>query len=592
MPDFVYMIETRLSPEQQTALKLVQQIARDNGMNVYLTGGTVRDFFTGQQIRDLDFSVQGNALNLLQDFQKAGAQVQGSNEKLQVLHLLLPGRVRAEISSTRTERFEKPSKPEVLPGTMVEDLRRRDFSANSMALSLNPGSFALFMDPLNGVADIEAKVLRLVHNYGFYEDPSRMIRAARFMTRLGWTMEERTRARYEAAKENNYIEAISKSAIGYELEQVMHEPDPLATMRALEEEGYLKLLYPGWTPSKVDEAALARIAETRDKLAALGLSADASMANAEFLTKRMPESDLHAMQKMMPRKGFVDAWRKQEDEAKELAKRLTGKEADTPSHTWKLLMSAKPEAILYLAVTTKQQSVTDKLESFFLIWPQYRQRMPYAMMGELRITPQLPVYQKLLDEMFLLMLDGKLSTEEELRAYLEPHSPPLPAPTPSMGRRGRGKKAVKAKAVKAPATSASRRTESAQKAEPAATEPLAKAAAATVGAKTSSTTSDKKKSAQVMPAKASAAKAAKPQQKAAKKKAVTAKVVAKPKSKSAPKPKVVGKPKAKAKAHPAPKKKPSAKPQPGRAKSKAATKKPAKKAPSKKATSKKSTKHR
>ncbi len=151
-----------------------------------------------------------------------------------MLYMLLPGRVRAEIASTRAEKFDKPSKPEIHPATMVEDLRRRDFTSNAMALSLNEGSYALLMDPFNGVADIENKHLRILHNYSFYEEPSRMLRAVRFISRFGWTMDERTQARYDAAKENNYIDAVAKPALGYELEQVVHEPDPLAAMRALE----------------------------------------------------------------------------------------------------------------------------------------------------------------------------------------------------------------------------------------------------------------------------------------------------------------------------------------------------------------------
>ena len=471
MPDFLYMLETRLTPEQQAGLRLVQQVARDHQMNVYLTGGSVRDLLTGFQVRDLDFSVQGNALKLQKDLEKAGAQLQGMNEDLRTLYMLLPGRVRAEIAATRSETFEKPSKPTIqTPVTIYEDLRRRDFAANAMALSLNPGSYGLFMDPVNGVADIEAKQLRIIHNYSFYEEPSRMVRATRFLARFGWTMEERTLARYAAAKENDYISHINKAAIGYELEQVLHEPDPLSVMRALEAEGYLKLLYPGWTPGKVDEQGLRRVEDIRMRLAGLGLTADPSTANAEYLTKKMPEKDVAAMQKMMPRKGFVDAWRAQEDEAKELAKRLTSKEADTPSHTWQLLMSAKPEATLYLSVTTKQAAVEKKLTDFFTTWPAYRQKIPYAIMTELRITQELPVYQKLLDEMFLLMIDGKLKTEEEIRAFLQPHSPPLPAPPPSYGRRGRAKKATKA--AKTPAKAAA-------KAEGAAAKSGALAAVAT-----------------------------------------------------------------------------------------------------------------
>ncbi len=105
--------------------------------------------------------------------------------------------------------YPKPGKPVVKAATILDDLRRRDFTANAMALSLNEGSYGLLMDPLNGVADIENRELRLVSNYGFIEDPVRMIRAARFAARLGWQMEEKTRARYETGKAEGYISAMS-----------------------------------------------------------------------------------------------------------------------------------------------------------------------------------------------------------------------------------------------------------------------------------------------------------------------------------------------------------------------------------------------
>src|SRR5260370_42694995 len=130
-----------------------------------------------------------------------------------------PGGVRMEIGSTLTVAFPTPGKPVVKPANILEDLRRRDFTANAMALSLNPGSYGLLMDPLNGVADIENRQLRLVSNYGFIEDPVRMVRAARLMARLGWQMEEKTQARYETGRQEDYISVLSDFARGYESEE-------------------------------------------------------------------------------------------------------------------------------------------------------------------------------------------------------------------------------------------------------------------------------------------------------------------------------------------------------------------------------------
>src|SRR5208283_806429 len=98
-------------------------------------GGTIRDLITGFPIRDIDLSVQGNPLKLQRELEKAGVSVEGVDEALRSLHLLLPGNVRAELNQTRSEIHDKPGKPPVMaPATINEDLRRRDFTVNAMAL--------------------------------------------------------------------------------------------------------------------------------------------------------------------------------------------------------------------------------------------------------------------------------------------------------------------------------------------------------------------------------------------------------------------------------------------------------------------------
>src|SRR3954471_6764517 len=135
MADYIYMMETRLTPEQQRGVNLVRDAAREHGMNVYLVGGTVRDIISGAMIRDLDFVVQGNALKLERDLEKAGAILHGTDENIRTIYLQMPGNLRGEISSARSEVYDKPGKPpEMTPATINEDLRRRDFTINAMAL--------------------------------------------------------------------------------------------------------------------------------------------------------------------------------------------------------------------------------------------------------------------------------------------------------------------------------------------------------------------------------------------------------------------------------------------------------------------------
>src|SRR5258708_35199507 len=178
-------------------------------MNIFLTGGDVRDILSGYIIRDLDIAVQGHPVKLQKDLEKAGAIIEAVDETTRTLMLLLPGNVRGEVTAIRSEKYEKPGKaPEVVPGTIYDDMRRRDFTVNAMALSLNPGSRGLLTDPFNGMADIDAKALRVLHNYAFYEDPARLICATPLLTRFHLTLGERTQALYDPPRENNYIDNL------------------------------------------------------------------------------------------------------------------------------------------------------------------------------------------------------------------------------------------------------------------------------------------------------------------------------------------------------------------------------------------------
>ncbi|MGB0122106.1 MAG: CCA tRNA nucleotidyltransferase [Silvibacterium sp.] len=410
-------------------------------MTVFLTGGAVRDLTTGFPVRDLDFSVQGNALKLKKSFEKAGAELWGEDEPSRTLFFWLKG-VRFEVSSARSEQFPKPGKPVYRWAPILEDLRRRDFTANAMALSLNEGSYGLLLDPLNGIADLESRVLRLVSPYGFLEDPSRLLRAARLQARTGWEMDERTKTRYHNAKDEGAIESISAYLKGYELEEIVHEEDALKALMALETEGWMKQIFPAWTSAKADTRGLEALHQTLVQLLIQGIHPDLSAAQMELLTAKLQPKDLSVLKRLFPQTGFVKHWEKLEHSAKEFQKELLEKKNAAPSAAWKLLTSYAPEPVLWLAFTSKNPQVQAKLKNFYSVWPEARQKIPTTLMLEMRITPDLPGYQDLVQEIFFQLMDGKLTTEEEMRAFLEPHSPPAPPPPVNI-RRTRAKKAAK-----------------------------------------------------------------------------------------------------------------------------------------------------
>jgi tRNA nucleotidyltransferase (CCA-adding enzyme) len=444
MADYIYLLENRLSKAQRAALAKIREVARSKGLTTFLVGGAVRDLTSGSPVRDLDVVVQGNALKLKKDIEKAGGKISGESEPTQSFYVRFPGGVRVEIGSTLTATYPKPGKPVYKPATILDDLRRRDFTANAMALSLNEGSYGLLMDPLNGVADIENRELRLVSSYGFIEDPVRMIRAVRFMARLGWQMDERTQIRYETGKQEEYISAMQSSQRGYETEEIFHEDDPLRVLRRLEAEGWMKHLNPAVISAKANVAELDRLRETQAQLHAQGVDAELSTASFPLLTAKMAPRDAAALKKSFPRHVFVEEIEALDKEAKDFAAQLTGKGAALPSQAWKLIHSSRPEVVLWAAHTGKGATIQGKFKAFYTEWPQSRQKIPYTLMQEMRITPDLPGYDELVEKLFFELMDGKLGTVEEMKAFLEPYSPPAPPPPVHLRRARATKKETKA----------------------------------------------------------------------------------------------------------------------------------------------------
>jgi tRNA nucleotidyltransferase (CCA-adding enzyme) len=440
MADYIYLLENRLSADQRSALRHLRDAARDAEMILFLTGDAVRDLTSGHAVRELEVAVYGNALKLKKPLEKMGAKVWGEDDASRSLYLCFPGTVRVDVVSTHRVEYKKPGQPTYHWASIQEDLRRRDFTANAMAISLNDGSYGLLMDPLNGVADIEARALRLVSNYGFLDEPALLIRAIRYKTRLSWDMDPRTQTRYENTKGEGVIDSLSAKERSRELEQIGHEDDGLRVLQALEAEGWMKHLCPAWTPAKADVEKLNALHELTVELLVQGVHADTSAAQMQLLTSRMSPKDVAGLKKLMLRPGFVEEWNSLDTLAEGFRKVLLAKDNQTPSAAYRLFTTYDPEAVLWLGFTTKDKAVKERYNDFLKVWPEVRQKVPYALMQEMRIRPELANYNEIVHQVFLQLIDGKLETPEEMKAFLEPYSPPAPPPQVTI-KRGRGRRA-------------------------------------------------------------------------------------------------------------------------------------------------------
>ncbi|MGH9581863.1 MAG: CCA tRNA nucleotidyltransferase, partial [Bryobacteraceae bacterium] len=265
MSDYMFMLDNHLNAEQSKAVAAVRDAAEEAHVNVFLTGGAMRDMMGGFPIRDLDFTVEGAAVKLAKALaQEANAEITSIDEARRCAEMIFPGAVNASISMARQERYPRPgAKPQVQPATIYEDLHGRDFTIDAIALSLSQASRGLLLDPTNGLGDLSRKELRAVTNYSLYDHPARILRLIRLRVRLGFAIDERTTAQYGNAREAKLETKIPAAEIHYELRQIALDPLAGEILKALEEEHLLSIVSPALSGPKLNLSGFQRLQKAR-----------------------------------------------------------------------------------------------------------------------------------------------------------------------------------------------------------------------------------------------------------------------------------------------------------------------------------------
>jgi len=293
-------IDASLPSSTREVLGAVARLAAAHGARAFLAGGLVRDVWRGETgaARDLDVVIEGDGPRVARALaaELGGALVE--HERFLTASVQTADQRRIDVVTARTERYERPGElPRVLPGSMAQDLRRRDFTVNALAVELGSGSFGL-LDPLGGIADLERGRLRILHPLSFVEDPTRMLRAARYAARLGLAADRWTLRCHALAVRLAPYPALSASRVAAELERLLGEPSPGAALALAVRAGVVRILDPRWRPTRATARQLAALDETlawasthrlaaRLAVAALALANEQPVAVASALPERL-----------------------------------------------------------------------------------------------------------------------------------------------------------------------------------------------------------------------------------------------------------------------------------------------------------------
>jgi tRNA nucleotidyltransferase (CCA-adding enzyme) len=413
MPDYMFLLESRLSPEQRAVLERVQELSRLQDVNIYLTGGAVRDLISGQPIRDLDFTVEGNPARMVAELEKGGARVVFENERLRHYEVIFAGDVDGSISAARDDYYERPgTKPEQRFSSIMEDLRRRDFSINAVAISLNTQSRGLLLDPTNGLADLEKQEVRALSIHAFTNQPIRLMRILRYCARMGFKIESRTQEWFDLAVERGLQQSLGGAAVGDEVRGLSREENPVAVLKEWEAHEFLTAIHPQLQRRKPDYEFLNKLAKVRGNLFMAGLRPRLQVPVTYYVLSRLKSREAAAaMRDMEFRSSEMENVARLVPEAQKIVKMLKSGKTRTPKDAYFYIASVPPEMLAFIEVDMPNAAAISKIRAYVQKWRPMRLALPVAELDALGM-PRGAKFDKVLEDLFEAQLRGRARDPE------------------------------------------------------------------------------------------------------------------------------------------------------------------------------------
>jgi tRNA nucleotidyltransferase (CCA-adding enzyme) len=395
---------------------------------LYLVGGVARDLLLKRANWDLDLTVEGDGITfarLVADRYGAGLAV---FERFATARLAFPDGLKMDIATTRRESYAQPAVlPTVQPASIEEDLSRRDFTINAIALQLNPRQFGRLLDPYGGQRDLRARTIRVLHAGSFQDDPTRIFRAIRFEQRFGFRLERTTVHLLAQAASTNLIQQLSGPRLQNEILLLFAEHDPVRAISRLAQLKLLRFLHRRLCYTKnVKRVATAvpkafawwarRFPDSvidRPIVYLMALSNESSLIVAAAMIRRLALSREQAKN--------VSTGGRRVDRA---LKKLTNKGTVRPSQVYRLLADFSDEALVLLLAKqlSAQHGVRLSLLKRHLVAYVKNKAVKTALTGRdlqaMGLKPG-PQYKTILGKLLDARIDGVITTEADERAFVQ-----------------------------------------------------------------------------------------------------------------------------------------------------------------------------
>ncbi|MBI4846450.1 MAG: CBS domain-containing protein [Candidatus Omnitrophica bacterium] len=420
--DLTVRMKTFLPQDMLKLLKELGKIADKSRCNVYLVGGFVRDLVMGRKNFDMDIVVEGDAIKyarLAAGRLKCEIKI---HNRFKTAKLRLSSDLHIDIAAARTEFYEFPAAlPVVASSSLRNDLFRRDFTVNTLAIGLNKNNFSRLIDFFNAEKDLREKRIRVLHDLSFVEDPTRILRAVRFEQRLDFTIDKHTENLIKAAVDLEMFGRLQKFRIADELMLLLNEPHPLKVIMRMAQLHELKFIHPG---IKLNKRMIKLLEAVDDILGWYELSFIKRplqrwlvymLAVLEVLSE---EQAIEIFSVFGFKKSVVECVIFEKQHSNKILKILKRSKKIKPSRVYEILEDLPLELVLFLMAKSKDLEVKEKCVQFLTSYATIKLIISGHDLKKLNLKPG-PHFKQVLRKALFAKIDGLIKNKREELGFVK-----------------------------------------------------------------------------------------------------------------------------------------------------------------------------
>jgi len=428
VPNLAKKMSSVLLKEAVALIRRIGVLSDSLGFEAFIVGGPVRDIILGVGNLDLDIAVEGRAIELgrlLAGELKADIT---AHRRFGTCTVTMGNGIKIDLATARKEIYERPAAlPSVKFSSLKDDLVRRDFTVNAMAISINPSDFGRLIDPFGGRQDLARGRIRILHDGSFIDDPTRIFRAMRFKSRFGFTIDRHTEDLIKSALEGSTLDRISRERLRNELILMLKERRPFEALKVMADFGGLDFLHSGIkfdgnskrlydsiykTCALYECSSYRKRAPDRWLIYLMALFGDLTYGRVSAVCGRLAFKSYDRYRLLSCKK-----------DAHAVARSLSSKRCSSPSEVYKLLRPLSLEVILFIMAGTALMSskrraalVRSRIRAFLA---KYERTRLCVRGGDLKAAglKSGPAFKMILDKILYGRMDGKLKTERDELKY-------------------------------------------------------------------------------------------------------------------------------------------------------------------------------